>query len=219
MGWIIVVLGLSSPVWTSINWLIVEWLIDYLKICPMFLRAWLNLGAWAALWILIVWLIDWWLKIGPIIIVKVGGLGSPVWTLIDWLMIGWLRIDPIIFRAWLNYCKSWGLGQPCVDLDCSGPTLLNFPPKPPNPKLHPLQTPRKYSTFAWNKTFQILLLSNPTPTLGVASTLFLSHCPHPSPLWHSGDKNLKYEPDWMGCWRDGAKPEVKAWRVPGSLNF
>ena len=26
-----------------------------------------------------------------------------MWTLIDWL-----KICPIIFRAWLNYCKSWG---------------------------------------------------------------------------------------------------------------
>ena len=45
------------------------------------------------------------------------------------------------------------LGQPCVALDCSGVQLsFNFSPKPPNPKLHPLQTQRKYSTFAWNKT-------------------------------------------------------------------
>lgn len=130
------------------------------------------------------------------------GLGQPYVDL-DWL-INWLKICPIIFIACLNYCKSWGAWAALCGPWLQWSNFPQLPPKPPNPKLHPLQTSRKYSTFAWNKTFQIWLLSNPT-TLRVPSM-------HPRlrrPLtkyW-----NVKRN-GWEG-WMSVRKPGVKVCEV------
>ena len=103
----------------------------------------------------------------------------------------------------LNYCKSCGFGQlACVDLDCSGPTLVNSA-KPPNPKLHPpLQTHRKYSTFAQKKTFPYPLFS--LCSINLREALFWNvlvlygHCPNsfrPPPLSVNGPTWKKSAPN------------------------
>ena len=121
------------------------------------------------------------------------GLGQPYVDL-DWL-INWLKICPIIFRAWLNYCKSWGAWAALCGPWLQWSNFPQLPPKPPNPKLHPLQTSRKYSTFAWNKTFQFTFIqSNHSPSSINAST------PQETPY-----KILKCEEEWMGGMDVGAE--------------